>query len=160
MLHTGVKTKERTMDKILASILDDKDSTILFVGVGNRIKSDDAVGIYICNNISETERIKTLVVESGIEKYVGKINSMAPDILVLVDCTDFNEKPGYVSLVPMEKVQDTTVNTHTISLNRFGEFFPMKTYILGIQPYTVTYGEDLSPLVYKKARELIDQINR
>ncbi len=148
------------MDNYLASLLNNKANTILFVGVGNRMKSDDAVGVYICDNIKENERIKSLVVESGIERYVGKINSLTKDILVLVDCTDFDKEPGYSKLVPLDTIQDNTVNTHTISLNRLAEFFPVKTYILGIQPEYIGYGEELTPSIYKKAQEIIMQINR
>ncbi len=50
------------------------NNNILFVGIGNALKSDDAIGIYIVNNIKRTSRRNTLIVESGIEKFVGKIN--------------------------------------------------------------------------------------
>ncbi|OPX25614.1 MAG: hypothetical protein B1H06_07120, partial [Candidatus Cloacimonas sp. 4484_143] len=97
----------------LAKILYE-DKIALFVGVGNRLKSDDAIGIYICEKIIATNFKKVLIVESGIEKFVGKINSIAPDILVLVDCTDFNKEPGYCDLVPIDNILDHTMHTHTI----------------------------------------------
>ena len=141
----------------LKKILNNK--TTLFVGIGNALKSDDAIGIYICKNIEETDNIKTLIVESGIEKFVGKINSLNPEILILVDCTDFNKEPGFVDILPIDKIQDFTVNTHTISVKRISEFFEMKTFLLGIQPENVKFGEVFSISVLNSANELIKKIN-
>ena len=131
----------------------------LFVGIGNALKSDDAIGIYICKNIRQTNTIKTLIVESGFEKFVGKINSINPEILILVDCTDFNKAPGFIDFLPIEKIQDFTVNTHTISVKRISEFFEMKTFILGVQPENVKFGEEFSESVLNSANELIKKIN-
>ena len=132
---------------------------ILFVGIGNALKSDDGIGIYICKSIRQNNKIKTLIVESGIEKFVGKINSINPEILILVDCTDFKEEPGFINLLPIEQIQDFTVNTHTISVKRISEFFKMKTYLLGIQPENVKFGEEFSVSILNSANELIRKIN-
>ena len=135
------------------------NKTALFVGIGNALKSDDGIGIYICKNIIQTNKIKTLIVESGIEKFVGKINSINPELLILVDCTDFNKEPGFIDFLPIEEIQDFTVNTHTISVKRISEFFKMKTYILGLQPENVRFGEEFSESVINSANELIKKIN-
>ena len=133
--------------------------TTLFVGIGNALKSDDGIGIHICKNIKQTNNIKTLIVESGIEKFVGKINSLNPEILILVDCTDFKKKPGFVDILPIEQIQDFTVNTHTISVKRISEFFDMKTYLLGVQPENLKFGEEFAKSVINSANELIKKIN-
>ena len=145
--------------RILAPLISDRCKKILFVGVGHRLKSDDIIGIYICENLSSSERKEILIVESGIEKFVGKINSLTPDILVLVDCTDFNKEPGFVKLFTVDEIQDNSLHTHTISLGRISEFFEMQTYILGIQPDFVGFGETISPSVQDRAQELINFIN-
>ncbi len=136
-----------------------KTKTTLFVGIGNALKSDDAIGIYICNNIRQTNKIKTLIVESGIEKFVGKINFIAPEVLILVDCTDFNKDPGFIDFLPIKQIQDYTVNTHTISVKRISEFFKMETYLLGVQPKNVKFGEEFSETVLNAADKLIKKIN-
>lgn len=132
---------------------------VLFVGIGNALKSDDAIGIYICRNIEQTINRKTLIVESGIEKFVGKINSIEHEVLILVDCTDFNEKPGFIDILPIENIQDFTANTHTISVKRISEFFQQETYLLGIQPQNVKFGEIFSKSVLQATDDLIELIN-
>lgn len=146
------------MPENLCSLLQD-DQTLLFVGIGNRLKSDDAVGIIICENIIPEGRRRVLIVESGIEKYVGKINLLAPDILVLVDCTDFDQAPGYFKLFSITDTLDNTIHTHTISLLRLSEFFAMPIFVLGIQPEFVGFGETISPQVLDTANRLIHMIN-
>ncbi len=139
--------------------LSGQDKRILFVGIGNGLKSDDAVGIYICERIRQGGRKEVLIVESGIEKFVGKINSISPDILVLVDCTDFNKQPGYFNLFPVKETPDNTIHTHTISLVRISAFFTMETYILGIQPAYVGFGEEISAEVLISAEQIITFLN-
>lgn len=146
------------MDNVFFPLLD-QSKLVLFVGIGNRLKSDDAIGIYICEALRQQGRKRVLTVESGIEKYVGKINTLAPDILVLVDCTDFNRESGYFDLFPVDKAQDYSLHTHTISLYRISEFFTMKTYILGIQPQYVGFGEEISPVVAQSADQIITFLN-
>ena len=88
--------------------------------------------------------IGTLIAEVSIENYISKINDLNPDILILVDCVNFNKKPGYFDLLPVEKIKDFTTNTHNISLKRISEFFKMKVLVLGIQPASLIFGETLS----------------
>jgi len=144
----------------LQTIFANKSRQILFVGIGNALKSDDGIGIYICRNIIQKDNVSVLIVESGIEKFVGKINSIAPDILILVDCTDFQKEPGTCELISLDMLADFTMNTHTISIKRISEFFKMEKYLLGIQPLNVKYGEEFSPVIKKAADQLVITINK
>jgi len=146
------------LDK-LSTILSDRSKKILFTGIGNALKSDDGIGIYICRNIEQRDNISTLIVESGIEKFVGKINSLEPDVLILVDCTDLQMKPGSWELISLEKTIDFTMNTHTISIKRISEFFKMNKFLMGIQPENVKFGETYSEIVKLSADEIVQFIN-
>jgi hydrogenase 3 maturation protease len=141
-------------------MLSQKDAKILFVGIGNVLKKDDGVGVYITRKIKKTATVSVLTVEISIENYIGKINSMDPDILILIDCVDFQSPPGTTKLLPLSQIQDLTYNTHNISLKRFTEFFKMPVFILGIQPEKVDFGENISYLVRKVADKIINQINK
>jgi hydrogenase 3 maturation protease len=133
-------------------------NTILFVGIGNILRKDDGVGVYISNNIPETTRIKKLTVEVSVENYIGKINSLHPDNLVLIDCTDMQQSPGFFRMLRLEDVHDLTFNTHNISLKRLGEFFSMSVSLLAIQPQQTVFGESLTPPVKEAADIIINAI--
>lgn len=144
----------------LENLLSQNDKNILFAGIGNVLKQDDGVGVYISRNIKQNKNIHSLTVEVSIENYIGKINSLNPDILVLIDCTDFGRLPGYCTLIPAGGIADLTFNTHNISLSRLSEFFKMPVFILGIQPEKIDFGENISYLVKKVADKIIHQINK
>lgn len=155
MLPTYIK-----MFKELIKLKSQEDKKILFVGIGNLLKTDDGVGVYISKRIQNRAKISSLTVEVGIENYIGKINSMDPDILVLIDCTDMRSSSGTFKLLSINQIHDLTFNTHSISLKRLSEFFRMPVYILGIQPEKIDFGENLSYLVRNVADRIINQINR
>ncbi len=143
----------------LHTLLCHKDKKVLFVGIGNLLKSDDGVGVYISRKIKAREGISVLTVEVSIENYIGKINSLNPDYLVLIDCMDFKSEAGTYKLLDVNQVQDLTFNTHNISLKKLKEFFIMPVFILGIQPEKVDFGENLSYLVKENADSIIKLIN-
>ena len=147
------------MLKDLDHLLSQKDKKILFVGIGNLLKQDDGVGVYISNRIKNRNNITSLTVEMSIENYIGKINSLNPDLLVLLDCMELKSDPGTFKLMELNQIQDMTFNTHNISLNRLSDFFNMPVFILGIQPEKVDFGENISYLVRNIADIIINQIN-
>jgi hydrogenase 3 maturation protease len=143
----------------LKKLLLQKDKKILFVGIGNLLKKDDGAGVYISSNIKNTARVSALTVEVSIENYIGKINSLNPDILVLIDCVDMESTPGTCKLMSISQIEDLTFSTHNISLKRLSYFFKMPVYLLGIQPEKVDFGENISYLVKEEADKIINTIN-
>ena len=144
----------------LSSLLQQTSKKKLFVGIGNVLKSDDGIGVFINNKIKESASIQSLTVEVSIENYLGKINSLNPDVLILIDCVDFSKTAGHYELLPAEKVKDFTFNTHNISLKKISELFKMPVYILGIQPQDIEFGEEISKIVLKTAQKIINIINQ
>lgn len=130
------------------------------MGIGNVLRQDDGVGVYISERIRESEYISVLTVEVSIENYIGKINHLDPDLLVLIDCMDFNRPPGTWSLLPVEQIRTHALNTHHISLKQVSELFKMPVWVLGIQPRTTAFGETMSPEVEHAADRLVEAISR
>jgi hydrogenase 3 maturation protease len=143
----------------LNNLLLNNDKRILFVGIGNLLKNDDGVGVYISRKIRSGEQISSLTVETSIENYIGKINTLNPDILVLIDCLEMKSTPGTIKLLNINQIHDITFNTHNISLRRLSDFFSMPVYILGIQPEKIDFGENISYLVKDVADKIINLIN-
>ena len=54
----------------------------------------------------------------SIENYIGKINSLNPDILVLIDCVDLKSTSGTYKLLSVKEIEDLTFNTHNISFKQ------------------------------------------
>jgi hydrogenase 3 maturation protease len=143
----------------ISKLTSQENKKILFAGIGNVLKKDDGVGVYISKRIKNNGNISSITVEVSIENYVGKINSLNPDILVLIDAVDLKSVPGTIKLLEINQINDITFNTHNISLKRLSEFFIMPVYILGIQPEKIDFGENISYLVEEVANKIIKQIN-
>ena len=137
----------------------DRASRLLFIGVGNVLKRDDGVGVIISRQIIERQGILSLTVEVSIENYIGKINSLEPDEIVLIDCMELGQLPGSYRLLALSEVEDITFNTHNISLGRLGDFFQYPSYVLGIQPASIEFGDTLSPPVENAVRQIVQEIN-
>lgn len=148
------------MLKKLEELLSLTDRSILFVGIGNVLRKDDGAGVYISRRIRKGGNVDTLTVEASIENYIGKINSLNPNIIVLIDCIDTGAAPGKAILLPVEQVMDITFNTHNISLKNIAQFFSAEVYILGIQPVSIDFGENISYLVKIISDEIINLINK
>lgn len=136
-----------------------ENNYVLFAGVGNLLKRDDGVGVYISKKIEKTEHISSIKVEMSIENYIGKINQMQPDVLVLIDATDFRKQPGYWKLIPASEIRNITSNTHNISLKQLAALFDMPVYILGIQVADISFGEGIDERVKTTADQIIAHIN-
>lgn len=147
------------MSEDIRNLLSEKSKKVLFVGIGNVLKQDDGVGVYITSRIKNIMNVSALTVEVSIENYIGKINRLNPDTLVLVDCVDMGMTPGSHRLLPLSQIHDLTFNTHNISLKRLAEFFEMPVFILGIQPEKFDFGENISYLVKNAADSIIKLIN-
>ena len=143
----------------LADLLE-QTRRLLFIGVGNVLKSDDGVGVFISRQIVERPGILSLTVEVSIENYIGKINSREPEEIVIIDCMELGSSPGTYRLMGLKNVEDITFNTHNISLNKLGDFFHYPTYVLGVQPRSVEFGDELSPPVMDSAKRIVNMINQ
>ncbi|MCU0377901.1 MAG: hydrogenase maturation protease [Bacteroidales bacterium] len=148
------------MPERLKNLLSQTDRKILFVGIGNLLRQDDGAGVYISTRIRERENIKVITPEVSIENYIGKINSIDHDTLVVIDCVDMKRPAGSFDLIPVERVGDMTFNTHNISLKKLSEFFRNELLILAIQPETIAFGENLSYIVHESCDKIIELINK
>lgn len=148
------------MKQKLENILTSNHKNILFAGVGNVLRSDDGVGVFIVSGIENRDHISTLLVEVNIENYINKINSISPDILIIADCLDFNREPGYADIIPVGLTNEFTISSHNISLKRVAEFLKMEVYVLGVQPADLRVGEHLTPVVKESAEKIIEIIRK
>lgn len=147
------------MKERLREILCRNGSDILFAGVGNVLRSDDGAGVYIVSSIKAGGKVSTLLVEASIENYISKINSLAPDILIIADCIDFNREAGYTDMIPIDQIHEFTISSHNISLRRVADHLKMEVYVIGVQPADLRVGEHLTPPVKKASDEIIGMVN-
>jgi hydrogenase 3 maturation protease len=96
------------------------------------------------------------------ENYIETVARKHPDTILMMDATDFGGDPGEARLIYPEKVAYSGVSTHAGSLRMLAEYLHERTHariaLLAIQPVDTSDGEELSPSVYKTARDLMETL--
>ena len=134
-------------------------NALLIVGMGNRIKSDDGAGIYITEELRKQGIENVVIAENSIENYIGKINRYKAKTILMIDAVDMGEEPGHFKLLPVDKIQNTTTNTHNLSIRTISSFFETKVqWVLAIQPEEVSFGMGLSTRVQSAANKIVGEL--
>lgn len=155
----------------LVDIKKDKNQHVVFVGIGNKLRSDDAVGCYIVNRLKEKINLENFhFIDAGetVENYLNKILSYKPDYIIFVDAvkTEFCMK-NFLLLSP-DKLQNYTFSTHNISLPTLVEFvekyaeqemkYKPVIYILAVKIKTTKFAEQLSEETKMVADKFVEDI--
>lgn len=146
------------VEKRLARIL--KRGSVVFVGAGNSIRGDDGVGPYVILKL-KAYSLKLKAIDAGDmpENYIKTVAGLKPRTVALIDAVDFGAEAGQIEVFQADKIKDTTVSTHNMSLKLFSEHIKQligsEVLLIGIQPHSVKFGEGLSGAVKKTADELI-----
>ncbi len=137
---------------------------LLVVTVGNTLRSDDGVGVYIFDQIKNCkENIIILNADSKPENIIDQAIQVQPQKVVIIDAADFGGRAGEVRLIKKADIQNISLSTHSFSLNIIARIIEEETeaevLFLGIQPRSVRLGEKLSKSVKKAAEKIIAWIS-
>ena len=137
------------------------------LGIGNVLKGDDGVGIYITEQVNKhlkevkkKSKQSTLTgTERGIiaincgttpENYTSIIRRHNPDKLILVDAADMGLSPGSYRIISLDKIEVMHISTHDTPLSIFISYvseFCNDIVLIGIQPDKMDIGTVLSRTV-------------
>jgi len=132
------------------------------MGIGNELRGDDAVGIYVAKNFKK-EGWKTIIAGQVPEDFTSEIKRIRPEILVLVDAALMGLEPGEIRIVPVDKIPNVAFSTHGMPLSFFISYvrdFVGEVILIGIQPKQMEFGMDISTEVKKGAQWLLDILRR
>ncbi len=138
------------------------------MGIGNRLRGDDGVGVVIAERLREDKRVDgqmVLVFEAGTvpENYLVPIIQEMPRQVILIDACDFGGAPGEFRLFSRDELAHLQLkgfSTHTLPLNMLAEMLGQETsspvWLLGVQPAQTAPGAALSPPVSAAVPGIID----
>ena len=140
------------------------------VGIGNEMKGDDGIGIRVAKQLQEdwpaAREKDTLVIPAEVpENYIQPIIRFRPELLILVDASDFQGKAGDVRAIREEEVSSVYTNTHSVPILLFLEAIKkevpnLRTVFMGIQPKSTQFGKPMSPEVREAGRKAGDAIRK
>ncbi|MBA7596090.1 Hydrogenase 3 maturation protease [subsurface metagenome] len=132
---------------------------VLIVGVGNRMRADDAFGPLAIDRLKESMDLPQdwLLLNAGEvpENALGLVDKEKPDRVLLIDACDWGAEPGEVRFFTSEEIEQLpirTISTHGVPLS----FWVKMTLIdhpdlvielLGIQAEDLTFNQPMTPAV-------------
>lgn len=153
----------------LESVFDLDNSTILhIVGLGNQMRRDDGVGLFVVSKLRRTTRklqlgsVRIHTPSLRPELLISKISEKKGNRVLIMDAVEFNAKPGSILLAPINDVKHGFFSTHNIPLKLIPSLFEegQSNYIFGVQPLDTEIGDKLSDPVNKSAETIISKIVR
>ncbi len=151
---------------LITDIMEVVKKKTCIVGMGNYLRKDDAVGLYVVDELQGTvrsENVLLLNVEDVIENYVFKIADLDCDHVLIIDAVRATTTPGSIVFGRLTKCDALLddYSTHNLSLALCGKILEecgKKTYLLGVEARDTDYGRGLSEDVQRSADILKDII--
>lgn len=146
----------------LAAVGQDK---LVLLGVGNPIKSDDSVGLFIADSLHEAigdgPRLSILSADAYPELALSRVDLRSSHLLIF-DAMEAGARPGAIVLAGIGDTEYGFFATHNLPLklhpsivNRYE-----RVSILGVQPGNLEVGEALSPVVKDAAERVVGEVER
>ena len=146
------------MEKIKGRLKERLKGKIVIVGMGNPLKGDDGLGPYLIKRLKGKVRAHLIDGGSVPENYVGKIASLKPDTILVIDACDLGWTPGRMELIEIEKMRNTGYSTHNTSPGVFMNYLKEETgadvFMLAVQPREVKLGKGLSSPIKKMIEKI------
>lgn len=134
---------------------------VVIMGMGNILRGDDGLGPLLVERLKDKLNAVCMNAETAPENYLGKIEKINPDTLIIIDAVDLNLVPGDYAILKPEDLLKTGFTTHDISPLMLVEYLRTKikaeTYVLGVQPQKIGIGDEISERV-KKALNRLEEI--
>ena len=135
---------------------------VCVIGIGNRLKGDDAAGPELIDRLTGRSRFHCLDTGVAPENYLEKIVRIKPDTILLVDAMDFGGKAGDSRLFAADQITGGGLSSHALSLRMTCDYLHQRIsahiFILGIQPSQVNMNRPLSAAVKAGVEKLAAEL--
>ncbi|RME89068.1 MAG: HyaD/HybD family hydrogenase maturation endopeptidase [Anaerolineae bacterium] len=150
-------------------MLDRPQATTLLLGVGNRILSDEGVGIHVIERLMARYEFpeEVLVLDGGTLGLDLLYYLEGVENLLLVDAVQNGGEPGNLSRLEGDDVpafMSIKMSPHHIGIPdmlfaaKLKDIYPKNVVLLGVQPERLEVGLELSPAVEAQVETLIEQV--
>ncbi len=139
----------------------DSKIRILVLGVGNRMKGDDAFGSLLAEELKIYESENLSVIDSGSvpENYIKQIIDFSPQYIVILD-TVYSLEKKCGEIVILKNIDDIpSISTHAGSMSLFLQALKMqglnaRVFLIGVVPKDVSLKEGISNEVQSGIKKL------
>jgi hydrogenase 3 maturation protease len=143
------RSQEQAIRDLLSSC-----GRLVIIGVGSSLNCDDGAGPAVAEALISglnNDFPENITVYNGCtapENFTGEIKRFSPASLLIVDAADFSGIPGSIKLIGLKDISGATFSSHMLPVRIMADYLEKetgcKTTLLGIQPESVQYGDELS----------------
>ena len=151
------------LEQALLNFIKEKEWLILCLG--NELKADDSIGIFIGNSLLEHHpelSEKVIIAYNVPASFLGKIVKVNPERILAIDAAAFGENPGVIGLFDTDIIQEKSNTTHFQEYETILKFLQMETgheifcKVLAIQVQTTELVAPISDPVKSAADKVIN----
>jgi hydrogenase 3 maturation protease len=137
---------------------------VVFVGVGNRYRCDDAIGPLIIDMLKE-QFPNAIDAGPTPEDVTGEVRRLTPEAVIFIDALFMKDlPPGTPVITDIDEIQSYGGLTHTYSIDIVMEYLKNEThadlFMIGVQPGRIADGEKLSPGIGEAIEKIAACIRR
>ncbi len=137
---------------------------IVFVGLGNKARGDDAAGLLFLHELQRCRDFRgAAFIEAGTnpENVLEPILAHHPEMVIFIDAANVGKAPGDICWIDHDNLDTARISTHAFSVTMVEHYLKahktMDIKYLGIRPATTAMGTQLSVKV-KSALESFFQL--
>ena len=136
---------------------------VVILGVGNRLRGDDAVGCIVCDELAGLAGAQVMDCADTPENFVEPVAKLGPQRILVIDCCDFGAEAGEFRLFSRQELEELSyglLSTHTLPLSLTVELLSVETGatigLLGVQPERIEFGEEMSESVQRALPAVVE----
>ena len=159
-----IKKGKRLLNKFTSFLKDAK--SVVVIGMGNELRSDDAVGLHVVRLLKPytTNRLKVFEGHMTPEAFIRPTCAEHPTHVLIVDAAELHSEPGVWQIISSDEIEEGLFTTHAIPATEVAAEFQRrcsaKVAFLGIQPKLREVSLSQSMECQRAAKEIADIIRR
>ena len=132
---------------------------MVVLGVGAELRSDDAAGVRVAAALGRVPLPGVHALDGGSapENCTAELRQLNPSHLIIVDSAEMGEPAGAIRLIESSDIAGSSFGTHSLPLSVLADYVQKeigcRVTVIGIQPRSLEFGEEMSPEVAEAARE-------
>ncbi len=130
---------------------------IVFVGLGNKARGDDAAGLLFLRQLKKRMEFRTsnfIAAHTNPENYLECMLEFHPKLVVFIDAATVGKAPGDMHWIAPEDLDTARISTHAFNITMVEQYLKahqtMEVKYFGIKPKTTTMGQPVSDVVKHK----------
>lgn len=121
------------------------------LGIGSRLRGDDASGVFAAARLKELiakkppgRDVEVFIGAAAPENITGEIKRFGPAAVIIIDSADIGSSPGGIGLINAEDIGGVSLGTHNLPaamlIEYLKQFLKCEVWIIGIQPKSLEFG--------------------